>query len=114
MTNDQDVRDGLTLFYDRIERALSPELVSIIAELESLKALAYAKLSRPAPEPTAQSDAGEDRLLTVAQAAEILGVSERWVRDHQADLGRVELPGRLVRFSEKRLRTKMKRWSYTG
>jgi excisionase family DNA binding protein len=40
-----------------------------------------------------------DRLLTVADAAKVLGVSERWVRTHSHQLGRVKI-GRHVRLSE--------------
>ncbi len=52
-----------------------------------------------------------DRLLTVEETAERLGQKPQWVRAHQDELPRVELPGRTVRFSSRRLEQFIKRRS---
>lgn len=50
-----------------------------------------------------QKDRSQGRLLNVAEVASLLGVSERYVRAHQHELGRVKI-GRSVRFPEKAIR----------
>ena len=92
------------------------DLPVIIGQLETLRAEAFARLfttavaSSTRPEP-GTSD-GEDRLLNVDETATMLGVKPGWVFRHQAELPRVSLPGRAVRFSAKRLAAFIKRRSY--
>jgi hypothetical protein len=88
------------------------ELPALIGQVEALKAEAFARLVTPVSAP-GDDDAG-DRLLTAEEVAQRIGgnCTLRWVRDHQDQLPRVQLPGRKVRFSAKRLDAMIKRRSY--
>jgi predicted DNA-binding transcriptional regulator AlpA len=95
---------------DELERLVESAPLSgvpaLLGELERLRARAWTRLNVEA-RPAAPRDpaATADRLLTAREAAEILGVKERWVRDHADRLGgAVRLPGKQVRFSERKLR----------
>jgi excisionase family DNA binding protein len=55
-----------------------------------------------------QQDRSQGRLLNVAEVASLLGVSERYVRAHQHELGRVKI-GRSVRFHENKIREYIER-----
>lgn len=81
-----------------------PELAG---RLESLKVRLVLRLQAPAA-PTAENG-GEDRLLDAQQAAALLGVKVSWIYDHSAEFSPVRLPGRLLRFSESKLRRWMRR-----
>ena len=95
-----------------VETAAVADLPAIIGQIEALKAEAFARLLAPQPRASeADGDAG-DKLLDVDQAAALLHQSPRWVRDHRDELPRVKLPGRLLRFSEKRLASFIKRRGY--
>lgn len=59
---------------------------------------------KPRPEP-----APADRWLTAAEVAQRLHTSERWVYDHQAELGGKRLSRRCLRFSEAAVRRYMER-----
>jgi len=87
------------------------DLPSIIGELAKLQAEALASLTTPqlvAVQPNDEN--GDDgRLLTVAQVAERLNEKEQWVRAHQDELPRVQLPGRSIRFNERKLEAWLKR-----
>lgn len=89
------------------------ELPAVIGQIEAVKAEAFARLMS---EKSVVADVVElesdDRLLTVEEVAQKLGQSSRWVRDHKVELPRVKLPGRTLRFSEKRLAALIKRRSY--
>lgn len=85
------------------------ELPSIIGAVEAVKAEAFARLVTPSTAPVAED---ESLLVDADEAARMLGVTSRWVRDHQSKLGRVELPGRKLRFSAKRIAAMVKRRSY--
>ena len=81
---------------------------ALLGDLERLKARLWLRLnsaSRPAlasPEPRKP-----DRLLSVTETAKMLGVQPRWVYDHTDEIpARVRLPGKVVRFSER----KLERW----
>lgn len=96
-----------------ISTAPVAELPSIIGAVEAVKWEAFARLLTPAAVPA--DDPDDDRLLIDAdEAAKMLGVTSRWVRDHQAQLGRVQLPGRTLRFSAKRIAAMVKRRSYSS
>jgi len=87
---------------------VSPDDVPEIAgRLEALKLRLVLRLQTPAAAPTGNGD--EDRLLDAEQAAALLGVKVSWIYDHSAEFSPVRLPGRLLRFSEARLRRWMRR-----
>ena len=89
------------------------ELPALIGTLEGIKAEAFARLIGVRDtDPELEHDTVEDRLITAEEAATMLGVTSRWVRDHQTTLHRVNLPGRLLRFSAKRIAQLVKRRSY--
>ena len=93
---------------ERLVATVAPaDVPALLGELERLRALAWTRLNveaRPAAAPRAPA-ATADRLLAAREAAKILGVRERWVRDHADRLGgAVRLPGKQVRFSERKLR----------
>jgi len=80
-----------------------PELAGL---LEALKVRLVLRLQTS----TVPSPAEErDRLLDAEQAAALLGVKKSWIFDHSAELSPVRLPGRLLRFSESKLRRWMRR-----
>ena len=77
------------------------DLPQLLGELETIRATAMARLyAVPAPP--------EDRLLTPAQAAEKLSISEKFVYKHAKELGGVPVGGAL-RFSEKGLNQAIRR-----
>jgi hypothetical protein len=81
------------------------DLPAIIGQVEVLKVEAFVRLVTPESPLDAHSSAGSggDRLLNVDETAQLLGQTPRWVRHHQRELPQVNLPGRTVRFSERRL-----------
>ena len=81
-----------------------PELAG---RLEALKVRLVLQLQTPTA-PAAEKG-GEDRLLDAQQAAALLGVKVSWIYDHSAEFSPVRLPGRLLRFSESKLRRWMRR-----
>jgi predicted DNA-binding transcriptional regulator AlpA len=82
-----------------------PELAG---RLEALKVRLVLGLQTPATVPVTARGA-EDRLLDPQQAAALLGVKVSWIYDHSAEFSPVRLPGRLLRFSETRLRRWLRR-----
>ncbi len=88
-----------------IQSAPPGELPSIRGQLAELEAELLARLfaQRAVPIAEASSDESADVLLTVEETAERLGQKAQWVRAHQNELPRVQLPGRSIRFSAKRL-----------
>jgi hypothetical protein len=97
---------------DEIHSAPSVDLPSIIGQISALHAEAFARLMQPTLSDAVAVPEEGDRLLTPAEVADRLGQTSRWVRDHQLELPRVKLPGRALRFSEKRLSALIKRRSY--
>jgi predicted DNA-binding transcriptional regulator AlpA len=88
---------------------VSPDDVPELAgRLEALKLRLVLRLQTPAAAAAAEKG-GEDRLLDAEQAAALLGVKVSWIYDHSAEFSPVRLPGRLLRFSETRLRRWMRR-----
>ena len=69
-----------------------------IGELEKVKATLWARLTAPVPSP---NGAGEDRLLTVDQAAERLGVTRDWLRRRPDMPFVVKLSEGVVRYSSR-------------
>jgi predicted DNA-binding transcriptional regulator AlpA len=81
-----------------------PELAG---RLEALKVRLVLQLQATAAPAAEKGD--EDRLLDPRQAAELLGVKVSWIYDHSAEFSPVRLPGRLLRFSESKLRRWLRR-----
>lgn len=80
------------------------ELPPIIGQLAALDAELRLRIAMHHSAPVAAHTLRDDeRLLTASEAAERLGTTERWVRDHAHELPRVVLPGRTLRFSARRL-----------
>jgi predicted DNA-binding transcriptional regulator AlpA len=84
-----------------------PELAG---RLEALKVRLVLGLQASAAAPAGEKG-DEDRLLDAGQAAALLGVKKSWIYDHSAEFSPVRLPGRLLRFSESKLRRWMRRTS---
>ena len=80
-----------------------PELAG---RLEALKVRLVLGLQASAAAPAGEKG-DDDRLLNAQQAAALLGVKKSWIFDHSRELSPVRLPGRLLRFSESKLR----RWT---
>ncbi len=88
---------------------VSPDEVPELAgRLEALKVRLVLGLQTHAAAPMAPQGE-DDRLLDPQQAAALLGVKVSWIYDHSAEFSPVRLPGRLLRFSEARLRRWMRR-----
>jgi predicted DNA-binding transcriptional regulator AlpA len=77
----------------------------LIAQIEGLKALLYARLSAPALSPAPL----RDRLLNVKEAAQKLCRSSDWLYRHASELPFVIRDGRLLRFSEQGIEGYIKR-----
>ena len=84
-----------------------PELAG---RLEALKLRLVLRVQTSAAAP-ARGKCDEDRLLDVDQAAALLGVKKSWIYDHSPELSPIPLPGRLLRFSEAKVRRWMRRTS---
>ncbi len=97
------ILEDLERLVQRADRAQIPDL---LADLERVRVLAWMRLSAPqvAKQAPTRPRPGKDRLLSAQEAAEVLGVSPRWVYDHADDLGGQRLTPRCLRFSESALR----------
>ena len=84
-----------------------PELAG---RLEALKLRLVLRVQTAAGAPAGEKG-DEDRLLDVDQAAALLGVKKSWIYDHSPELSPIPLPGRLLRFSEAKVRRWMRRTS---
>jgi len=93
-----------------IEKAAPADLPSLCGQLEALRVKANMRAATFSQRSVASE--AEDQLLDVSATAALLGMSSRWVRDHQDELPRVNLPGSAVRFSRKRLGNWIKNRSY--
>lgn len=101
-----DVLAELIADPDRLDKLSKEDVVNVVAELERLRAKALLQLSRSSAEATSKgSNAVEsDRMLTVDKAAEVLGVTPRWLYDRSDDLPFArKLAPRTLRFSERGL-----------
>lgn len=105
-----DTPSLLAALRDAIGAAPVAELPGIAGAVAGLHAEVLARLVAARDDRPEQGP--EDELLTPAQAAKVLNTNERWVRDHRKDLPRVQLPGRKLRFSAKRIAAMVKRRSY--
>jgi len=84
-----------------IAAAPRAELPSLVGLLAILHAEAWSRMTAPMTGPP-RDEPAEDGLLTIGEAAERLHVSQRFVRNHAEEIGRVRL-GRAVRYSRRRL-----------
>lgn len=102
-----------------IAHATRAELPAIIGQAAALWAEALARINTPQflgePQPDGGGDDGaatDDELLSVKEVAERLGYTSAWVYSHRSKLPAVQMPGRLLRFSKKRLDALIKRRAY--
>ena len=79
-----------------IRQSTPEELPSLIGELESLKAAAWARLTSPVP--TAQQ---HDSLLSIEEAAERLGMSVKWLYSNHRDMPFARKQGKRILFSSR-------------
>jgi predicted DNA-binding transcriptional regulator AlpA len=88
--------------------ASGEDVSELAGRLEVLKLRLVLRLQTPAAVPAVEKG-DEDRLLDPQQAAALLGVKVSWIYDHSAEFSPVRLPGRLLRFSESKLRRWLRR-----
>lgn len=90
---------------NRLDNLSEEELSDVVADLERLRARAWTRLHKtPSKNGEASDPAPEDRMLDVNQAAEILGVENRWLYDRSDSLPFArKLAPRTLRFSERGL-----------
>jgi len=110
--------DLIAALRSEIHVAPFADLPSILGQVAALEGEVLARLVTPQqqvrpPDEDRPSDDG-DRLLTVAETAQRLGQKTRWVRAHQNELPKAQLPGRSLRFSAKRLDAWMRRRIASG
>ncbi len=92
-----------------VQRAGLADIPALLGDLERIRVMAWTRLYAPhvATRAPTRARSGKDRLLTAKEAAEMLGVTIRWVYDHANELpGTQRLTPRCLRFSENAL----KRW----
>lgn len=88
------MRSELQAVAVKVAEIPAEELPSLIGELESLKAAAWARLTAPAP--AAQS---HDELLDISEAARRLGCSTDYLYRNSKKLSFTRRNGRSLRFS---------------
>ncbi len=94
-----------------VQRADRAQIPALLGALEQVRAMAWMRLNAPqvATQAPTRPRPGKDRLLSAQEAAELLGVSRRWIYDHADVLEGQRLSARCLRFSEKALRRRMER-----
>ena len=95
-----------------VQSSPAEDLPAIIGQMAALHAEAFARII--ATPPQAADTEGAEQLLTAEEVAQRIGgdCTSRWVRDHQDQLPKVALPGRLLRFSARRLDVMIRNRSY--
>ena len=98
---------------DAVTDVRREDVPGLVAEVEALKARLYAHLTERAfPETNGSPRGASDRLLTVEQVADVLGVNVHWVYRQNSN-GRLPFVVRLgagtIRFSERGLQRFMER-----
>lgn len=88
------MRRELQSVVDVVNAMPSGELPEVIGQLEAIKAMAWTRLTAPQ-----QAIAQHDELLTVEQAAERLGMSEKYLYSNAKTLPFTKRMGRNLRFS---------------
>lgn len=90
-----------------LDRLSDEELVDVLSDLEELRAKVWIRLlggSKEEGEEEASAEPEQDQMLKVGEAAQILGVTPRWLYDHCKDLPFArKLAPRTLRFSERGL-----------
>ena len=74
---------------DRVEALPAAAVPALIGAADELRARLWARLqagTMTQPASTAERAAAPDRLLSVKEAGELLGVAPRWLYRHSADL----------------------------
>ncbi len=90
------MRNELQCVLDAVREMPPDQLPELLGELEVVRATAMMKLSAPAPaHPPQQADA----LLDVTEAAQRLGMSEKYLYRHASRLPFTRHMGRSLRFS---------------
>ncbi len=95
---------------DDLVKALAalPETASLMLTVADLREAMDGE--QPAPEPhPAPLQEPPDELLTMKQAAALLGVKVRWVYEHQGELPVVKLGPRTLRVSRRKLERRLAR-----
>lgn len=101
-------RTSLTELETTTTDVSADDVPELAGRLEALKLRLVLRVQTHAAA-AAAARGDEDRLLDAQQAAALLGVKVSWIYDHSAEFSPVRLPGRLLRFSEARLRRWMRR-----
>lgn len=87
--------DALAALESAARESDPAEVPALVGDLERVKAIAWARLAVPAT----TNGAGDDRLLTLHQAAVQLGVPEGWIKKRPDLPFRVVLSEGTVRYS---------------
>ncbi len=89
---------------DSLDSIPADAVAAILGDLERIKARLWMRMNESTKAPPREAKK-PDRLLDVNAVAELLGVKPRWVLEHADEIGRkARLPGKQVRFSERKLR----------
>jgi excisionase family DNA binding protein len=91
---------------DALADLAADEIPEVVGELARLDAVLRLRLASPAPP---EGPAPADRLLTPEEVAERLKQKVSWVYAHRNDLPAVNIGGRSLRFSERRLEAYLRR-----
>lgn len=90
-----------------LDRLSDDALVDVLTDLEGLRARVWIRLlgrSEDEGDEEVSAEPERDQMLTVDEAADILGVSPRWLYDHSKDVPFARKLGpRTLRFSERGL-----------
>ena len=89
------MRHSLQLAAEAARNLPAEELPDFLGELESIRAVAWARLTAP----TAPAQQNHDELLGVAEAASRLGVSEDYLYRHSQEYPFTRRQGRKLLFS---------------
>lgn len=81
-----------------VESTPAPELPELIGDLETAKAVAWARLTAPSIDELTEPPGTEARNLDVAEAAKRLGMSRDWLYRHASELPFAVRIGRRVVF----------------
>jgi excisionase family DNA binding protein len=88
------MRNTLQLVLNSVRDLPAEELPGLIGELEAVKATAWERLTAPTP-----THPERDELLSVAEAARRLGVSEDYLYRHSGEYAFTRRQGRKLLFS---------------
>jgi hypothetical protein len=89
-----DVRRGLDIILKAAREACAEDLPDLIGKLESIKAVAWARLAAPVSAPQVH-----DELIDVTEASRRLGISETFLYSHHSQYPFTRRQGRKLLFS---------------